>query len=136
MQVQQPGAGGGDQLAELFVGGLLPGIDPLQVADQLGCQSASGFAGHVTWSHTCEEGFGLGRGQVLLRPAGNQLQQQGVQLGDLPSVLLAELAAAVGQHAQDVEIGIGQGMRPRHSGAGQGDGVGVGGVCLASLPVA
>src|SRR3954447_18915311 len=48
VQVQQPGAGGSDQFAELLVGILLPGIDPLQIADQLSSEPASGLAGHVT----------------------------------------------------------------------------------------
>lgn len=67
VQVQQGGAGRGDQLAELLVRCLLPGMDPLEIAGQLGGQAASGLACDITRADTGQEGFGLGGGQVLLR---------------------------------------------------------------------
>ena len=85
---------------ELLVGGLLPGVDPLQVGDQLGGDPAAGLAGDVAGPDLRQQCLGLGGGQVLLRPAGDQLEQQLVQLGDHPGVVLAQRAAPVDQHPQ------------------------------------
>ena len=106
VQVHQPGPGRSHELAQLFVGGLLPGVDPFQVCDELGCEASAGLAGHLTWPDLSQQLLGLGGGEILLRPAGDQLQQQGVQLGDLAGVLVTELTAAVGEQPQYVEIGI------------------------------
>jgi hypothetical protein len=74
VQVQQGSAGRGDQRFEFLVGGLLAGIDPFQVADELGCNSASGFPSDVARSDPGKELLGLRGGQVLLRPTGDQLE--------------------------------------------------------------
>ena len=47
VQVQQAGPGGRDQVDEFLVGGLLAGIDPLQVGDELGGDAFAGLAGGV-----------------------------------------------------------------------------------------
>jgi hypothetical protein len=47
LEVQQRGAGGLDQLAQFFVGGLLPLVDRLQVTDQFRGDPAAGLAGGI-----------------------------------------------------------------------------------------
>jgi len=47
VHVHECGAGGGDQLFQLGVGGLLALVDPFQVADQLRGHAAAGLAGGV-----------------------------------------------------------------------------------------
>src|SRR5437870_4829243 len=42
-QVQQAGAGGGEQVGEFLVGGLLALVDPLEVCDQLRGDTPSGL---------------------------------------------------------------------------------------------
>ena len=59
VQVEQTGAGGFDQLGELLVGGLLPGIDPLQVSDQLGGDPAAGLADDVAGPDLGQQCLGL-----------------------------------------------------------------------------
>ena len=85
---------------ELLVRGLLAGIDPLQVADQLGGDPAPGLARGVTGPDLGQQRLGLGRGQVLLRPARDQLEQQVVQLADHPGVVLTQRPASVDQDPQ------------------------------------
>jgi hypothetical protein len=68
-QVEQSGAGGGDQLGELLVRGLLPLIDPLQVTDQLRRDPTSGLAGGIAGPDRGQQCLGLPGGQVLLRTA-------------------------------------------------------------------
>jgi hypothetical protein len=75
VQVQQRRAGRLDKLAEFFVGGLLAPVDPLQVTDQLGCDAAARLAGGISRPDGGEQGLGLGCGQVLLRAAGDELEQ-------------------------------------------------------------
>jgi hypothetical protein len=134
-QVEQSGAGRGDQLGEFLVRGLLPLIDPLQVTDQLRRDPTSGLAGGITRSHLRQQGPGLPGGQVLLRTARDELQQELVQLGDHPGVVVAERATAVDQDPQDSELFVID-HRPQsgHPGADQGDRVRIGGVGLAALP--
>jgi hypothetical protein len=48
---QRIGAGGGDELGEFFVGGLLALVDPLEVADQLCGHSTAGLAGGIPGAH-------------------------------------------------------------------------------------
>ena len=128
------GAGRGDQLAQLLVRGLLAGVDPFEVGDQLGGDPAPGLAGGVARSDLRQQCLGLGRGQVLLRPAGDQLQQQVVQLADHPGVVLTQRPAPVDQHPQHRELlVVDHRSQPGHPGPDQGDRVGVGGVGLAAL---
>jgi hypothetical protein len=61
VEVQQGRAGGFDQLGELLVRGLLPGVDPLQVRDQLRGDSAAGLADAVAGADLGQQGLGLGR---------------------------------------------------------------------------
>lgn len=102
VQVQQAGAGLLDQLGELLVRGLLPRIDLLQVSDQLGRDPATGLADDVSWSDLGQQRLGLRRGQVPLRPAGDQLEQQLVQLAGLAGVVLTQRPPPVDQQAQDL----------------------------------
>ena len=68
--------------------------------------------------------LGLGRGQGLLRPARDQLQQQPVQLADHPGVVLAQGPAPVRQDPQDLKLLIpGDPAQPGHPGGGQRNGV-------------
>ena len=66
---------------ELLVRGLLPLVDPFEVGDQFGGDTPSGLAGRVARTDPGQQRLGLRRGEVLLRPARDQLQQQLVQLG-------------------------------------------------------
>ena len=119
---------------ELLVGGLLAGVDPLQVGDQLGGDPAAGLAGGVAGSDLGQQRLGLGGGQVLLRPAWDQLEQQLVQLGDHPGVVLTQRPAPVDQDPQHRELlVVDDRTQPGHPGPDQGDRVGVGGVGLAAL---
>ena len=78
---------------------------------------------------------GLGRGQGLLRPAGDQVQQQPVQLGDHPGVVLAQGPAPVRQDPQHRELSvIGDQAEPRHPGSGQRNRVRIGHIGLTALP--
>ena len=100
VQVHQGGAGGFDQRLELFVGGLLAGIDPLQVGDQLRGDPASGLAGNITGPDFGQERLSLGCGEVSLGSARDEFQQQLVQLGGHPGVVLTQRASPVDQGPQ------------------------------------
>ena len=94
-----------DELAEPdLVGGLLADVDPLEIADQLGGHSAPGLAGGVAGTDLGEQGLGLGGGEVLLRPAGSQLQEQAMQLAGHPGVVLTQRSAPVDQDTEDGEL--------------------------------
>ncbi len=119
---------------EFFVRGLLAGVDPLEIADQLRGDPAAGLAGDVTRADRGQQRFGLGRGQILLRPARDQLQQQPMQLGDHPGVVLAEGAATVDQQPQHRQLlVVDDRAQPGHPGADQRDRMRVGRVGLAAL---
>ena len=76
VQFHQAGPGRGDEVAELFVGSPPAGIDTLEVADELGGDPAPCLAGDVAWADPCKQSLGLGSGEILLRPARDQLEQQ------------------------------------------------------------
>ena len=82
------------QRGELLVRGLLAGIDPLEVHDQLHRDPLAGLADHVTRTHRREDLAGLRGGQVTLGAARNQFQHKGMQLVDLVRVLLARWRGA------------------------------------------
>ena len=88
VQVHQAGACRSEQLLELLVSFLGALVDPFEVSDKLGCQASAGRADHVAGSHGREQCLGLGSGQGLLCPAWDQPQQQLVELGDHPRVVL------------------------------------------------
>ena len=135
VQVHQAGAGRGDQLGEFLVRGLLALIDPLEVADQLGGDPPTGLAGDVARADRGQQGLGLGGGQVLLRTARDQFQQQVVDLGHLAGVVITQRAAPVDQDPQHRELlVVDDRTQAAHPGANQRDRVGVGGVGLAALP--
>ena len=90
VQVHQAGAGGGEEFFELFVRGLLAGVDPLEVRDEFGSDPATGLAHDVAGTHPGQQSLGLRGGEVLLRPARDQLQQQLVELGDHPRMVIAQ----------------------------------------------
>ena len=71
VQVQQRGAGRGDEVLELLVGGLLAGVDPLEVADSSAATRRAGLADRVARADLGQQCLGLGGGEVLLRPAGD-----------------------------------------------------------------
>ena len=77
-QAQQRGAGGGDEGLELFVRGLLAGVDPFEVCDELGRDPLTGLAHRVARSDPGEQDLGLGGGEVLLRATGQHFQQDPV----------------------------------------------------------
>jgi hypothetical protein len=110
-------------------------VDPLEVADELRGHSASGLAGDVAWSDSCQQRFGLGGREVLLRTARDQLQQELVDLRHLAGVLVPERATTVDQQPQHGELFVvDHRSQPAHPGADQGDRVRVGGIGLATLP--
>jgi hypothetical protein len=74
VQVHQRGAGGGDQFLEFLVGLFGALVDPLEVGDQVGGHSAAGVAGRVAGPDRGQQCLGLGGGQALLGPAGDQFQ--------------------------------------------------------------
>ena len=65
-------------------------MDAYQVADQFGGHPASGLPDDVTWANSVEQRLGLNGGEVLLRSTWNQLEEQLVELGDHPGVVLTE----------------------------------------------
>ena len=65
-------------------------VDPLQVGDQLGGDPATRLAHDVAWSDLGQQRLGLGGGEVLLRTTGDELEQQLVELGDHPGVVVAQ----------------------------------------------
>lgn len=81
---------GGEQFGELFVGLFGTLVDPLKVTDELGRDPAAGLADRVSGSDRGQQCLGLGGGQALLGSARDQLQQQLVQLGDHPCVVLTQ----------------------------------------------
>jgi hypothetical protein len=111
------------------------GVVLLEVGDQLGREPAAGLADQVAWPYPCQQRLGLSRGEVLLRPTGQELEQQGVQLGHLAGVVVTECAAAVGQHPQHRELVVGDHWtQPGHPGPDQRHRMRVRGVGLATLP--
>jgi transposase len=115
VQLEQSAAGGGDQLGEFLLRDLDLLVDDDQFVDQLRRQPAAGLADHVTRPDAGEQGAGLLGGQVFLRAAGDEFEQQGVQPVDDVGAGTAELVAAVGQQPQrDLGvIGLHGGL-PRH----------------------
>ncbi len=85
-------------LVELFVGGLLAQAETLEVTDQLRGNPTPCFACRITSTDRGQQLLRLGSGQVLLRTAGNQFQQQDMQLRGHARVVLAERAAPVDQN--------------------------------------
>ena len=135
VQGGQRGAGGLEQFVQFLVGGLLALVDAFQVADQLGGDPAAGLARGIAGTDPGQQGLGLGRGQVLLRTAGDELQQQLVQLGDHAGVVLAQGPPPVSQDPQHRELlVIDDRAQASHPGGGQRDRVRVGGIGLAALP--
>lgn len=104
VQAGQGRARRGEQLSQLLVRGLLAGIDPLEVAHQLGRDPPTGLARHTAWAHDRKQLLGLRGGQVLLRPGRDQLQQKVMQLRDDPGVVLPQGPAPVDQHPQHGEL--------------------------------
>jgi hypothetical protein len=73
-------------------------------------------------------------GQALLRATRDEFEEQLVQLGHHPGVVLTERAATVDQDPQQGEpLVIDHWTQPGHAGADQRDAVGVGGISLAAL---
>ena len=134
VQVHQGGAGLDDELLDLLVEGLGALIDLLQIADQFEGDAFAGLADQVAGPHPGEQDSGLGRRQVLLRAARNELEQQLMDLGDHPVMVLTESAAAVSQDPQQVVLLVVD-DRPQtvHPHRDHGDRVRIVGVGLAAL---
>jgi len=64
----------------------------------------AGLSRAVAWTDLGEKDFRLCRGQVLLRPAGDELQQEVVQLGHHPRVVLTQSPAPIDQDPQHGEL--------------------------------
>lgn len=79
VQVNQGGSGLLDECGQFLVGGLLSLVDPLELGDQFGGGASAGVAGDAKRSDGGEQLLGLGSGQVLLRPAWDQLQEKEMQ---------------------------------------------------------
>jgi hypothetical protein len=120
-----------EQRGQLGVRGLLALIDPLEIGDELRGHPPAGLARSVPGTHRGQQRLGLGCGQVLLRPTGDELQQQVVQLGHHPGVVLTQRAAPVDQDPQHRQLLVVD-DRPQAAGPGadHGAGVRVGGVGL------
>jgi hypothetical protein len=92
VQLEQPAAGGGDQLGEFLLRDLDLLVDDSEFMDQLRRQPPAGLAGHIPRAHGGQQGARLLCGQVFLRTTGNEFEQQGMQ-----PMGAAELVAAVDQ---------------------------------------
>jgi hypothetical protein len=115
----QGGSAGRDQPGEFLVQG--PGLlaGGLEFAGQLDGEPAAGLSGQVARLDGGDQRAGLPGGAELLGPAGQQLQQEPVQpAGDL-GACLAELVAAVGEHAHHHQVLPGPGPAPGPERAGQ-----------------
>jgi len=88
VQVEQPGAGALDVCDEFLVGCLLALVDPLEVDDELHGVLLAGLAHHVSGSDTGQQLARLGDREVTLCSAGDELDQELVELADHPGVLL------------------------------------------------
>jgi hypothetical protein len=106
VQVHQRGPGRHDRRGQLLIRGLLALVDAFQVGDQLGGDPAAGLPGRVPRPDPGQQRLGLGRGQGLLGPARDQVGQQLVELADHPDMVLTHGPAPVGQHPQDLQLGI------------------------------
>ena len=118
-----------------LVGLLLALVDPLEVFNQLQGDPFASDADNVGWLHAGQQSTGLGGREVPFGAAGDQLQQQLVQLAHLHGVFLTDPAATIHQQPQDLDLLVGH-DRPQagHPDPDQGDRVGVGVVGLAALP--
>ena len=95
VQVEQRGAGGFHVGDEFLVGLLLALVDPLEVFNQLQGDPFASDADNVGWLHAGQQSTGLGGREVPFGAAGDQLQQQLVQLAHLHGVFLTDPAAAI-----------------------------------------
>lgn len=103
--------------------------------DEFRGDAAAGLAGNVAGSDLGQERSCLSGGEVLLRSAWDEFEQQLVELGGHPGVVLAEGSSPVDQDPQDGELlVVDDRPQSRHPGSDQGHGVGVGFVSLAALP--
>jgi hypothetical protein len=93
VQIQQPAAGGLNELGQLLVRDLDLLVGGDKFVDQLGGQPAAGLADHIAGSAGVEQGAGLLRGQELLGAAGHEFQQEVVQPADDLGAGPAELVA-------------------------------------------
>jgi hypothetical protein len=59
VQVSERGAGRLEQLVEFFVGGLLAGVDPLEIADQLRSDTTAGLARDIARADRSQQRFRL-----------------------------------------------------------------------------
>jgi hypothetical protein len=83
-------------------------VDRRKFDDELRGQLAAGAPDDVTGPDRVENGAGLGCGQELLRPAGQQFQQQPQRDGDIVDGHLAQARGAQGDDRDAVGVdGVG-----------------------------
>ena len=104
VQVHQRGSAGSDQLAQLFLDRLDLLVDGLELDDQLDREPAPGLADDVAGLDGGDHCLGLVRGQELLCPAWEELQQQLVQPVDGLGPGPAQLVATVDQHPHHHQV--------------------------------
>jgi hypothetical protein len=76
---------------------LIPLVDQRRLADQVRGQASAGLADDISRAHRGQQCAGLGRGQELLGPAWDELEQQPVQPVDGLGAGTAELVAVIDQ---------------------------------------
>ena len=91
---------------EVLVRGFDLLVDALEFTDQLDGQAASGLADEVAGSDRRDQRAGLACGQKLLRPTGEQFQQQPVQPVDGLRPGPAELVTTVDEHPHHQQVRI------------------------------
>lgn len=99
-ELPQVAARGIDQVGELLVGGLDLLVEGGQFGDQFGGELPAGAPDDVAGSDGSQQSTGLGSGQILLRAAWYQFQQQGVEAVDGVGAGLANQVAAVDEQSQ------------------------------------
>jgi len=100
VEVLQAAAGRFDEFGEFLVRRFDLLVHGDQVADQLGREPAPGAPDEVAGPDGVEQGAGLVGGQELLRPAGQQLEQEFVDAVEQVGAGVSEAVAAVDQQPQ------------------------------------
>ena len=106
VQLEQRGVPGLDEGGDFFLAGLDLAVDAVQLGDQFGGEPAPGLPDNVTRPCGGQQRAGLRRGQELLRPARDQLEQQPVDPVDGLGPGPAELVAPAGEHAQHHQVRV------------------------------
>ena len=70
VEVEQLAAGRADQLDQFLVGGLLAGVDPLEVADQFRSDLPAGLPGHIAWPDLGQQRLAWAADRSFFAPPG------------------------------------------------------------------